>query len=245
MNQRDSVKRVITALTRVSDHRRQSTVWDAFMAISHATLRMLPVHAHAVTISGAMADDDAEAVEIWERLKKNGFTSEDFGAFAEAFAALCDAAVEVDGSVNYDDVLAEVYESWAGANQNTGQFFTPSSICKMMAMLSADGIMDLLRDRIVEAVGADKIAMIGFNPELPHTLRHIAENLLPPCIDRYRPITVCDPAVGSGSTLLAVAELLPDWANQWGLVHYYGQDIDHTAYLMATVNLMIRAAGYG
>lgn len=207
---------------------------------------MLPAHARALTETGAMAEDDEEAQALWERLQRNGYDADDFTAFRDAYQSLCLSVVDVDGSIDYHDTLALVYESWAGANENVGQFFTPWSVCEMMAQVAAGNIREELRDRIVAAIGRDAIEGMGYNPDLPYTLRHIAETLLPHYIAHYDPITVCDPAVGSGSMLLAVAKLVPDWANQWGLVHYYGQDIDHTAHLMASVNLMLRGMnGYG
>lgn len=57
--------------------------------------------------------------------------------------------------------------------------------------------------------------------------------------EHFKPITVCDPTVGSGRMLLAAALEFPPWAVQKGIVQFYGQDIDYSCYLMTSINVML------
>ena len=57
------------------------------------------------------------------------------------------------------------------------------------------------------------------------------------------PITICDPACGSGIMLLAAAGQFPPWAFHYGLVRLYGQDIDFTCVQMCRINLRLYGLG--
>jgi hypothetical protein len=240
------IKAITGALGHVSGHRRPSLIWADWMDVVAETLRMLPTHAQSIATSGHPADDDDEARACWERMRANGYSTEDFSHFARAYASLIESVEEPDGSIDYYDILGRLYMDWVGGNENAGQYFTPWEICRTMAMVSCSDMESQIRDRIVSAVGEETISMLGLNPELPYTLQYIAETFLPHHIDAFRPITVSDPCCGSGSMLLAVASIVPHWANDMGLVQYYGQDIDHTACQMSRINLWLRGLnGYG
>lgn len=109
------------------------------------------------------------------------------------------------------DVVGEVYMQWEIGNVRAGQYFTPLSIATMMARVSVGDGEDVLAQRLAET---DK-------PE------------------DVRPITICDPACGSGIMLLASAVLFPQWAVDCGLVQFFGQDIDATCVRMARINSML------
>jgi ribosomal protein L11 methylase PrmA len=70
-------------------------------------------------------------------------------------------------------------------------------------------------------------------------VRQMGENLVPLVVEHFDPITVSDCACGSGVMFLAAAENTPRWALDWGLVQFYGQDIDRTCVQMAKVNMML------
>jgi len=53
----------------------------------------------------------------------------------------------------------------------------------------------------------------------------------------YNPMTICDPACGSGILLLAAASVLPREAIDQRRVAFYGVDIDETCVKMAQLNM--------
>ena len=53
------------------------------------------------------------------------------------------------------------------------------------------------------------------------------------------PIKIQDCACGSGVMLLGAASCFPRWALDWGVVQFYGQDIDQTCVMMARINMML------
>jgi hypothetical protein len=59
--------------------------------------------------------------------------------------------------------------------------------------------------------------------------------------DPFEPWTVSDPAVGSGVMLLATASVLPPWAIEYGLVQFYGMDIDRRCVRMTAINCRLYA----
>ena len=69
--------------------------------------------------------------------------------------------------------------------------------------------------------------------------RFFVEQLIPAALPYYDRVTVCDPAVGSGCLLLAMASIVPWWANTYGLVQFYGQDIDRLCVAMCQVQCMV------
>ena len=64
-------------------------------------------------------------------------------------------------------------------------------------------------------------------------------HVLIPILPYYKPITVCDPCLGSGRMLLAAAACYPAWAVQLGLVQFFGADIDPVCAQMARINVLL------
>ena len=241
-----TTKDIMRSLDRITTHRRRSKVFDDWLELVDAYLRMLPAHAESIATNGRPADDDDEAKELWKRLlERERYDADDMKHFAQACTALLVGSHAGNGAPDYKDVLGYLYMEWSHPNSHTGQYFTPFEICRMMANVTTHDLMDQLRERIVAAIGVDW-SELGFDPMKPHTLEWIATKHLPARIERFDPITVQDPCVGSGGMLLAVAAALPAWVVRTGLVRFYGQDIDHSCVLMARINMKLYGLnGYG
>lgn len=50
--------------------------------------------------------------------------------------------------------------------------------------------------------------------------------LIPAALEFYEPLTVSEPAIGTGVLVMACASVLPAWAVQFALVRFVGGDID-------------------
>jgi hypothetical protein len=148
------------------------------------------------------------------------------------------------------------------AKEHAGQFFTPWSIAALMAQMTipdgAQEIADRLRQAQRTASARDDAnahlltATLFAGLALPEheavgrTDAYFLTRILPLIAADFEPITLCDPCIGSGVTLLAAARQFPVWAVQANLVQFYGMDIDATCVKMAQVNMMlIGANGFG
>lgn len=226
---------LIKHLTRatVSGH-SQDQVFEDWLSLVEASLTALPDHLKAARETGKPAPDSPETQKLFTTLKAR-YGKHGMEAFQQAFAVLLDSTEE------YQDLLGQVYMDFAYANTHTGQFFTPWNIALMMAR--TNDISKMVHERLIAAIHKSSLAtamlLTGITLDGEEAEKWYFEKVLPAALEHYEPVTIHDPACGSGVMLLAVAATLPPWMNQWGLVQYYGQDIDPTCVSMAKTNLML------
>ena len=206
---------------------------------------------------------DAEAVGREETRLRERFNAK-YGNFDSLMKSFREAArlwIEWSGS-NVYDTLGVIYTLFMNPNENSGQYFTPwhvSVFCAQMLIGGREAGTRMVFDRIREAVTklSEADAVNGILAEsiiMSSMIVAVAEDsagafqssfqtnlirLIPLIAPYYVPISINDPAIGSGGMLLAAATLFPAFANRLGLVRYSGQDIDHTCVEMARLNMMI------
>lgn len=228
-------REIIKALEGVAarSHVRIGRIFRDWTEACLASLKMSSVHAEAVLRTGAPAEDPPEIKALWERLRAV-YPHEAFNLFSRALGVL------LDSSQIYQDTLGQVYmqlAAWKGA----GQFFTPWDVAVLSARLATNNGLDtvqMVHERI-EAAAGPLVALhrvMGIEVASHEALAYVvAQN---PNAD-YKPVTVYDPACGSGNMLLAHASLLPPWMNHIGAVLYYGQDIDPVCATMSKINMRL------
>jgi hypothetical protein len=162
------------------------------------------------------------------------------------------------------DIVGAVYMDMLSGRSNkwnyAAQYFTPYSVALMMArMVNHDrGAAEAeFKRQVLEAVKGDPIleamtiaaglfGMAGDAAEgeeafdaRGQSLAWWAEHAWPLIKPKLQPITICEPAVGSGIMLLAAASCYPLWLSQIGFVQYFGQDIDELCVDMCRLNLKL------
>jgi hypothetical protein len=162
------------------------------------------------------------------------------------------------------DIVGAVYMDMLSGRSNkwnyAAQYFTPYSVALMMArMVNHDrGAAEAeFKRQVLEAVKCDPIleamtiaaglfGMAGDAAEgeeafdaRGQSLAWWAEHAWPLIKPKLQPITICEPAVGSGIMLLAAASCYPLWLSQIGFVQYFGQDIDELCVDMCRLNLKL------
>lgn len=233
-------KEIIRILTQnMAAGRRSHEVFRDFVTLSLDSLSRLSTHLKSARAHGTLATDPDEMQSRWKGIWSHYGAPQYRDNFARALACLMQT-VSIGGQPNWWDTIGHVYMQFAYPNPGTGQYFTPFNLAHAMAMMTwGDG--QFVYDRINEALKASGLDMMGFvvSPNTPLLARYVFErwgNVLAP---HFQPVTVSDPCCGSGVMFLATAACLPPWMTQWGLVKFYGQDIDGLCVQMAQLNLML------
>ncbi len=217
-------------------------IFDDFLNIALDSLERLPDHVRSVAKTGKLAEDTEEAAKRFERLRNRYHNPIYFDRFAEAFGYLIlSADDELD---DWNDTIGDIYMEFGISNKHSGQFFTPYHVAKMMAMMTTDDIPSLVHERIKAAcmdnplAQAMLIAGIGIDDPAQAEAWFFGK-IVPAVAADIDPVTICDPACGSGVMLLAAASSVPRWMLDWNFVRFYGMDIDQTCVNMARVNILL------
>jgi len=216
-------------------------VWDDFLEMVWISLRSLPEHLKSAMDHGRLAEDSPEVQQKFadwtEKYKQKGMER-----FSEGFAILLNSTTE-----GYGDVLGATYELMSMANKWAGQYFTPLPICAMMAKMNDP--MPMVHQRLKEALThpdniagqALLLASMCLQPEEDSLVAqdYFLQKVLPAALPYYDPVTVCDPALGSGRMLIAMAAECDRWVVENGLIEFFGQDIDERCVQMAKINFVL------
>ncbi len=225
--------------------RKTWDVYEDWLDIALATLEAMPRHVASAAATGKPAEDTPEAQALWADLRSR-YSRADFEHFREAFTVLVDAAALCGwgGHGGTWDILGDVYMQLNASSNHSGQYFTPWSVARMMAAIEALDVESQCRARVAEAINAGPWGVMGLANGESIVQPGKEDIMLLDLADSYahlRPITVCDPACGSGVMLLAFAAACPRWALDYAVVRFYGQDVDRTCVKMARANMMLYA----
>jgi type I restriction-modification system DNA methylase subunit len=242
--QRRSAEKITRLLEKATYASRPSRVFEDWLRLVEASLDMLPAHLTSAAQHGRLAEDPPEIARLFEELRAR-YRPQDFERFSEALGILLD-----DSAAGYMDVIGQVYMDFANPNPGSGQYFTPLEICALMATMSIGQGEEQVKARLMEAVEqappleaalaqAGLLSGLLFDEAEPGALEWFVSHVLLPILPYYRPITVCDPCLGSGRMLLAAAACYPAWAVQLGLVQFFGADIDPVCAQMARINVLL------
>jgi len=214
-----------------------SQVFDDWLDLVQAALEALPAHLRSAR-QGLPLTDTPETQALWARLRSRYPQPGCWEEFSAAFGIL------LDSLFTWQDTLGTVYMDFGMPNKHSGQFFTPYAIAEAMAEMSMQGVEAHIHERIKAAIARDPLAQALTLAGLTCQTAQEAEawffgRVLPAALPHVEPVTVCDCCCGSGVMLLAAASRCPRWVLDYGLVQFYGQDIDHTCVRMAKINLML------
>lgn len=216
-----------------SRHGSTRDAFDDWLSVAEASLAMLPEHGRQA-LRGKTAEDSEETRTLFARCAQR-WGREGMTEFADMTGILMEAAGE-----DYLDLLGDVFMEISG--NRTDQFFTPMPVAQMMAQINSPEA--LVHERLKSAIEASPVASamliagaILKDPRLCEA--HLIANIIPNAIEQYKPVTLCDPACGSGVMFIAQAACLPAWMTQLGLVQFYGQDIDVRCVRMTKINIML------
>jgi type I restriction-modification system DNA methylase subunit len=232
------VKEIIKELTGVSaiSGNSQSSIFEDWLAIVEASLETIP--ARLANNGQTPFKDTPEVEELFNRVHSRYPRPECWDHFVKAFESL------VIGADDWEDYLGNVYMEFGHPKSAIGQVFTPFSVADCMAKMSLGDIETMVHERIKQACYKDPLAqailMAGILVQDPEEARqYFFEKVLPAALPHIDPIRIQDPCCGSGVMLLAAAKHSPRWAIDYGIVQFYGADIDMTCVRMAKINLML------
>jgi len=232
------------------------SVFRDWLRLVNATLEALPMHTQAVIKTGSVAPPAADTPEtqaLWAEIKTR-YGKEAFTHFAKAFAVLLDST-----QYGYCDVLGDTYMEWGLGDSRKGQYFTPWNICYMMSQVTLGSepekeviarLMEAMKAAAAENPALEAVwlsaallsnTLTGETPQedddRPSWItQFFLGKILPHILPYYKPVTIYDPACGSGIMLLSGAACYPDWMVHYGLVQFFGNDVDMLVVLAARAN---------
>jgi len=243
---------IIKVLEPLTYGRSASQVFDDWLAVTEASLVMLPHHARSVAAERGMAEDPDEVKALWDRLRKV-YDKAGWDRLQQAFALLLNSTGGLEEGMHYQDVVGEVFMNFGQPSDWSGQFFTPSHIAQMMVhmTMNAEAVERIvnarLRHAILAAPGGEVLYMAWMLARAQGdggiaAFSLFAEQLYPRVLGVFQPYTIADPCCGSGVMLVAAMSMLPAWLTAFGLVEYHATDIDARCVRMTHVNLMLHGA---
>lgn len=211
-----------------------------WLELVYLSLDRLPVHLQMVRESQPLTDTPETKAVFENTVEKYG--KEGITRFTRAFAFLVESTSQDQGE--WRDVLGDVFMEYCNPNPRTGQYFTPMPIATMSATMIMGDVENQIHERIKQAIQKSVPAQAALFAGLCITNPKEAsdwyfQNVIPLAYPHIEPITVCDPACGSGVMLIAAAAQCPRWALDFNLVRFWGMDIDQTCVRMAQVNMML------
>lgn len=229
-----AILKPLLEITRIT-YKRPEDVWDHFLALCEALYLGIARATRDGTLPSEVRElPEVRQVEATIRPRYGDKWEQVAPCFGQAFTALNDA------SQSYSDVLGSLYMGWIIGNALTGQFFTVWPVALMMAQMNP--VLPLVLERVREAEARHpELAVLSLGVmmrEGEEARRFFVERLLSAARAVVEPVTICDPACGSGVMLLACASLLPQWVLAYGFVEFHGIDVDLTCVRMARVNLL-------
>lgn len=248
----DASKEIVKRISRASyTGFRQSQIFDDWLEICEICLDRLPSYWNQAA-HGEKIEDPPDIAERWkpfaDRYGKG--SGEAMRLLAECFGIWLDSAAWEDGALTFSDVLGDVYMQYVCPSdaRYKGQFFTPFHIAQFMAEITygggpgEQGVIDLIDEHLNTAMEHSQLYHLGqlmapeykFKPETKALILDMDGSR-----EFFEPVTVLDPAVGSGVMLLAFASVCPPWAIKHRCVEFYGQDIDATCVKMAQLNMRL------
>ncbi len=255
-------KEIIKCLARVGtlSGQRPSIIFNDWIIMVEATLERLPEHIKAVAQTGQFAPDTAAVAElvaqIHSRYRDHGGDDKlaaVWTEFGRAFALLLEAAEPGlwcrenfnDGYMG-PDIVGHVYMLYANSDPSwNAQHFTSWDAALLMAIVNVgdDGKAEVQK-HLKQALYHEK-NMLGpvvlLAGQVKDDSRHdwFLNRVIPTALPYYDPVTVCDPAVGSGVLLLAAASQYEPWMVPLNLVQFFGQDNDLICIRMCQINMML------
>lgn len=245
-------------------------VFDDWLSISAATLRTLPELIKTAGETGKLGPDPASTAEIFRSVGQRynqtySGTPEDLWTlgFAKAFRLLLDATEpglwlldDISNSIFGPDLLAAVYTQMAVRNPKFGgTYFTPWMLAKLNAKLVSDNLEGEVHKHIQQALARSdnplgQMMLLGaflLPPDKPEEFEeYFFTKVLPAAAPYYEPVTLHEPAVGSGIMMLAMFAQLPPWMAKIPLCVAACQDVSITCSLMTELSFdLFGLNGYG
>lgn len=234
---------------------RRNDVFDDWLDSLDMVLQRLPQNVAGLVDNGRYPTDPQWMQTRWEQMAERYAN-----LWEEVYTILAQCVgIALNTAGDFTDAVGDVYMTFAYPNPNTGQYFTPYPVCQMMVQFMVadkDTAERMVHNRVRRALyqgeenpqailgqmGVLTGMALAKTPQEAHT--HYLQRVVAPALQsgNLEPITICDPCVGSGRMLLAMAAQFPIWAIQSGIVQLFGQDIDPLCVKMAKVNLRLHGA---
>jgi hypothetical protein len=148
-------------------------------------------------------------------------------------------SVAPDTGISGPDILGYIFQTWASPPAGKlwkAQVLTPWPVAVLLSEMTIglDGERQI-HDRLKQALchpdnilgQAVLLAGLAIPEDQPEVAReHFFTQVIPATLDFYEPLTIYEPAIGTGILVMAAASILPAWAVRLALVKFVGGDVD-------------------
>lgn len=256
----DAIKRIYTLLERLPSG---DSIYDRFCLFVEACNQCIDdlPHYFGQAVRKEPIKATEESMQRWRAAKLDKISRSTFEAFCEGFAVLLTAADTEFSLGTYPDLLGPIYMEIIGSGRwNNDEFYTPYPVASLMARMTLGDTVDIESEfyrRCREAIHKDELLQAltlacGVAVEMVDraeeedkeevesvALETFVTRLWPAVRRSIEPLSICDPAVGSGVMLLAAAEVIPRWLINIGYAQFFGTDIRHLPVRMTELNLKL------
>lgn len=251
-----STEVIIALLTEIAEDGNfpPGDVFIDFLRLAEVMLDELPRHIRHINKTGQVDRNDPPEIRAFYQGLRERYPPQKgkrwvWGNMVAAVSVLVFISTEI-----YQDVIGQVYARFAHPDSQEVVIPFDEAVARAKKALGkkpAELVIKQLSRAALKAAKHNPLALAVLNAGLIGDKmaktkmddlwveQFTRDNILPALLPHFEPLRVFDPALGSGTLIIACASLFPAWMVQLGIVQFEGSDPDPLALQMTILNAKI------